>query len=500
MITINKKRITNLLVIIFCLIIVASLYIKFTFRDQTIEEILFYAFNGGENSSSDVFITAIKKAILPLIVFVGIILFVKNRFFENHQVKFTLAFFTLTLLIFTFSLRVDLFIKNSLASSDFIEENYIDGRKVNITFPEKKKNLIVIFAESMENSLIDKELGGGWEYSVMPELEELALSNTNFSNNKKIGGFYHTNGSTWTVSGIVAITSGINMKVSMANTYTSDNFLSGTYALGDILKENGYNLKVCMGSDSKAGNKDKYFLSHGNYDIFDFNYAVDNGYMKSEDKVWWGFDDTDLFKWTKEETLELAKDDKPFNLVIETANTHFENGYLEEEAPKKFNTQYENVYSYNSTQINEYINWVKEQDFYKDTTIVVLGDHLGMQTDFYEDNMIDGHERSVYNVFINPSTEPKNSKNRTMTSFDMYPTILASIGANIEGNQLGLGVNLFSDKETLSEKYGYDFLNEEVGKNSKFFNDFILGDDYKDVIKLEKEKEAKEKEEAKNKK
>ena len=109
-----------------------------------------------------------------------------------------------------------------------------------------------------------------------------------------------------------------------------------------------------------------------------------------------------------------------------------------------------------------------------------------MQTDFYESNMTPGYDRTVYNVFINPAVNTSNNKNRTITSFDMYPTILASIGAEIEGDQLGLGVNLFSKKKTLSEKHGYDYVNNEVGKNSNFFNHYILGEDYLDVIRIGK--------------
>lgn len=481
-----KNFIINILILIFSIIIIACLYIKLNFKEQTIEEIIYYLVNDAGQASTDVFITAIIKSIIPFIILIFGLLFLKNKLFKNKEIIFTTILFLLTLVVFIVSLRVDVFIKNNLQSSSFIEENYVDGREVNIKFPEKKRNLIIIFAESFENSLINKELGGGWDYSIMPEMEELALNNLNFSNNDKIGGFYHTNGSTWTVSGLVAITSGINMKINMANAYFSNNFMSGAYSLGDILKENGYNLKICMGSAAEFGGKDNYFLSHGGYDIFDYNYAVENGYMKAEDKVWWGFDDSDLFKWSKEETLKLSEENKPFNLIIETANTHFENGYLEENAPNNFNSQYENVHSYSSTQINDYINWVKEQDFYEDTTIVVLGDHLGMQTDFYESNMTPGYDRTVYNVFINPAVNTSNNKNRTITSFDMYPTILASIGAEIEGDQLGLGVNLFSKKKTLSEKHGYDYVNNEVGKNSNFFNHYILGEDYLDVIRIGK--------------
>ena len=44
----------------------------------------------------------------------------------------------------------------------------------------------------------------------------------------------------------------------------------------------------------------------------------------------------------------------------------------------------------------------------------------------------------------------------------------------IEGNKLGLGVNLFSDEETLIEKYGLDYVNEQLFMKSSFFNEKLL--------------------------
>ena len=80
--------------------------------------------------------------------------------------------------------------------------------------------------------------------------------------------------------------------------------------------------------------------------------------------------------------------------------------------------------------------------------------------------------RRIYNAIINSAIEAKNTKNRKFTSLDFYPTTLASMGVKIEGNQLGLGVNLFSDKPTLLEKY--ENFNEELSKKSTFYNNKIL--------------------------
>ena len=44
----------------------------------------------------------------------------------------------------------------------------------------------------------------------------------------------------------------------------------------------------------------------------------------------------------------------------------------------------------------------------------------------------------------------------------------------IKGDRLALGTNLFSDEPTLLEKYGVDYVEEELKKNSKFYYDNII--------------------------
>ena len=54
---------------------------------------------------------------------------------------------------------------------------------------------------------------------------------------------------------------------------------------------------------------------------------------------------------------------------------------------------------------------------------------------------------------------------------DMFPTTLAAMGVQIEGDRLGLGTNLFSKRATLAEEIGYEALNENVSRYSKFLDD-----------------------------
>jgi phosphoglycerol transferase len=60
------------------------------------------------------------------------------------------------------------------------------------------------------------------------------------------------------------------------------------------------------------------------------------------------------------------------------------------------------------------------------------------------------------------------------SQYDMYPTILASIGANIPGNKLGFGINLFSEEKTLIEELGIDVFDKELLKSSSYYDKYIF--------------------------
>ena len=56
----------------------------------------------------------------------------------------------------------------------------------------------------------------------------------------------------------------------------------------------------------------------------------------------------------------------------------------------------------------------------------------------------------------------------------MFPSILASLGVQIEGNRLGLGTNLFSDESTLLEIYEPKYVFDELKKKSHWYNKNLL--------------------------
>ena len=314
----------------------------------------------------------------------------------------------------------------------------------------------------------------------MPEMFKLLNEEGSiyFASDDKVGGVNTLFATTWTTASIVANTTGLPFKIPIDdNKYHSDDFMKGAYALGDVLKDNEYYNEVISAAKTSFGGLQEYYTKHGNYNIIDNRNVkkYDKTYNK-EDKSSWGMNDKYLFEIAKQRLEEISNKNEPFNLNLITIDTHANDEYIGKYSETKYKTKNENAYATSSKLIYEFVNYVKKQPYYKDTTIVILGDHPSMHKSIYKN--ISKSRRLRYNVIINSEKEPINTKNRVFTALDMYPTILSSIGADIKDDRLGLGVNLFSDKETLSEKYGLEKINNEIPKRSIFYNDEILGTDY----------------------
>lgn len=504
-----KKVIIGLLLLLAAIFLVASKYKLTHFKDSQIDEILFYFNNGIAGGKTDNFWEiAIKNT--PLVIILLIImtlpiinktwLFIKqvidltfSTIFPKSEKTFpviqlhkkltyaiVLFFISFALLLQSFG--VPAYASSLVNSTKLYEEHYVDPKTVGLTFPAKKRNLIYIFLESMENTVASKTNGGQSETSLIPELEELALKNTSFSHRQTgLGGAAPTSGTGFTVGGITAQSAGVPLKENVLGRDRNsmgilNNFLPGAYTLGDILKQQDYNQTFLMGSEAAFGGRSKLLTQHGGYTVKDHPYAQQHQKIPSDYKVFWGYEDKKLFQFAKEEATELAKSDKPFNLQLLTIDTHFTDGYLDETCAKTFANQYDNVHACSSKQVADFIAWVQNQPFYDNTTIVLSGDHLGMQTSYYDQKITDAnYQRTIYNAFINSATTAKKTHNRQMTTLDMYPSTLAALGVKIDGDRLGLGTNLFSDKQTLSEQLGgVNNLSSELSKRSEFYEKRIF--------------------------
>ena len=101
----------------------------------------------------------------------------------------------------------------------------------------------------------------------------------------------------------------------------------------------------------------------------------------------------------------------------------------------------------------------KKQDFYKNTTIVIAGDHTTMvdTSDPIWGNLNNNYKRTVYNTIINADCTYKENvtENRDFSTMDMFPTTLAALGVQIDGNRLGLGTTLPVSADGLPDVQGH---------------------------------------------
>ena len=368
--------------------------------------------------------------------------------------------------------------------SPYIEEHFADPKTTEMQFPDKKRNLIHIYLESMENTYFSKDLGGDMDENLMPELAELSKEGYNFSNLPEgFGGPPWTTGRHWSVASMVNMNTGLPMKVPVdGNAYGAPgNFLPGAKTLGDILHEQGYEQTIMFGADAAFGGLDFFYQSHGDFRILDVNGVKAEGWLPQDYHVWWGYEDDKLYEFAKRELTRLSETGKPFHFAMETADTHFPDGYLSENAPTPHASQYANVIQYSQAQTVEFVRWIQAQPFYENTTIVLIGDHLSMDQKFFAEYVDPNYARTCYQLILNPSPNVRNIPderlhNRKWANFDMFPTILASIGVQIDGDRLGIGTNLFSATPTLFEEDGIGTVNSELEKRSNFYNENILVD------------------------
>ena len=82
-----------------------------------------------------------------------------------------------------------------------------------------------------------------------------------------------------------------------------------------------------------------------------------------------------------------------------------------------------------------------------------------MDSEYIDRNGASNFDRRTYFTVINgDAVNEKTNVAREYTTLDLFPTTVAALGVQIEGNKLGLGVNLYSSEPTLIERYGDEYM------------------------------------------
>lgn len=259
-------------------------------------------------------------------------------FFRNKWVHLSRTIISLVLAILgvfyificAYEIGIFSFIYNYSHATEFFEDYYISPEDVQIIFPDNKKNLLLIYMESMETTYMSTDVGGGKPQNYIPELTLLAQNNINFSNSDKLGGALQSKLTGWTMAALLGTSCGIPFKLPIegndAELYSE--FLPGVISLGDILFENGYNNYFLCGSDASFAGRALFYQQHGEYMIYDYEYAVEQGKEDEMNRVNWGYDDERLYEYAKQYLSEIGTKEEPFNFTMLTVDTHHPDGYI----------------------------------------------------------------------------------------------------------------------------------------------------------------------------
>lgn len=364
-------------------------------------------------------------------------------------------------------------------SSTWLQENFavLDTSYIK-HISGKKRNLILVFLESVEDGFVDEKIYGE---NLIQELSNLKKEGISFN------GYQRTVGSRYTMDGLCALLMGVPLEgaelVDFSRTTKFDVLLRNAPSILNLLQNDGYKTSFFVGSSGKFTQKANFFEAHGidRKNIYTREIFQKNGYRLSGELKGseWGFCDEFVWSQAKQWITENYDKKTPFLTVIETLDTHFPNGFTKAKYRKFGDVR--DAFRAASIMASEFVTWAKQQPWYQDTTIVFVGDHpwQDQPNDFTNLYTKNSSNRQIFNLFINSVHKKPTTTNREWTAMDIAPTILDSMGIEyralinsktMSNNQIGIGLSLFSDEKNFIEIYGMDFLWTEMKKKSTFYN------------------------------
>lgn len=472
-------------------LLIATIWYMINIGDVSFEQLLFHikvpietvGFNPLKSFGLQAAIAGFGAAALYYI-FAKLIL-IKYRFRVRNIMLVTAGILMLVIIFGMGQLGLFSYLKNILHESPAWEEYYTEPDSVELVFPERKQNVIYIILESIETTYADEANGGAMQRNLIPNLTELVLDDDSisFSHGKRMGGARQFGPLGWTAASLVGQMGGIPLKLPIddPNAFNTSNneYLPGASMIGDILKEEGYYLEMMMGSSARFASRDNLYEMHGDFVMTDYSNLARNGYIPIVDGEYefefWGINDKKLFTIAKERLTKISQQDEPFLFSILTVDTHFPDGYQYEDRERLHRTSYGNSIMWSDRDVVEFVEWCQTQKFAENTTIILIGDHLSMDKIFF-DGIPREYQRRMYNVILNSALDlsPERQYQRSFTVMDFFPTTLAAMGVEIEGDRLAYGTNLYSNQPTLYEIMGEADFSDMLDSLSSFYNDKFL--------------------------
>lgn len=320
--------------------------------------------------------------------------------------------------------------------------------------PGEQKNLIVIYAESMEASFFNEKFFPG----LLPKLNSLIKRGVQFSHIEQAPM------SNWTIAGMIATQCGVPLSSHRLRNEPNNfgRFSKGHYCLSNYLELQQYKRIYMGGANKEFAGKDDYYEAMNFQEIL----GLEQLRKKDSPQSKWGLYDDELLSIVKRKIESLRKEKRfPFALFSLTLDSHPPQGFSSpvcDELKIKYGSG-ENLHL-NSIHCNDmllasFIEKVIEENIH-DSTIVMLSDHIMMNSDATVELEKKSAVRRNHMVIWDRGMKPEVI-DRVANQFDVAPTILQVLfGKSLK---IGFGKSILDkSSENLTELYGVDRLDESV--------------------------------------
>lgn len=313
---------------------------------------------------------------------------------------------------------------------------------------------------------------------LIPNLSKLALENVNFSSSPDnaykniVGGYKQLANTGWTIAGTISLLCGIPLNMPIhGNSFSHKDFLASAVCVSDILADLGYKQAFFSGIHERFAARRELFETH-KVQVLDLTHFQNEKLVPSplppEFRGEWDMKDAKTFELAKNFIANSAQE--PFALYFGIIDMHIKPKFIDNKICPNLSPSVQNAVICTDKILADFIKFVRESKFGKNTTIIILGDHLSMAQNTFPQSS----NRFVFNAFINPKFTREATlnltKNRVLSHFDMTPLILDSIGLKTEF--FGLGRNPLYHKTLLESTFSEAEFNALLGQRNKIYDKF----------------------------
>ncbi|MGO4545281.1 LTA synthase family protein [Paenibacillus sp. 2TAB23] len=264
---------------------------------------------------------------------------------------------------------------------DFVDPNHITQEKIDTVKKVEQpaapqlwktasgKNVIILQMESFQNFLVNLKIDG---QEITPNINKLVNENYYFKH------FYQQvgQGNTSDAEFVVNTSFYIPPRGAATMIYADKELPS----LPKMLKENGYDTATFHTNVVEFWNRGELYKALG------FDRYYDAKFFGTEDTVFFGASDEQLYKKTAEELDRMSQNGKPFYSHVISMTAHHPFTIPSDKYKMTLPERYENTFvgdyiraqNYADFALGEFIADLKERGIWDDSLVLLYGDHLGL--------------------------------------------------------------------------------------------------------------------------